>query len=173
MKNERKILYLSVVINYAIGIILGIILFFGQLRSGGDFPNDIYEYEKDVSVTDFIRMIWITMMWLFSVVAAYGILRIRLIHIVIILRGCISSFSALYVLHFWGIKEAVASILPQCVSVLPLLMIFSAEIAFPKSEARGNGIALKKYEVIMMIVLSVVSAGAEVLFFKAFCSYLF
>ena len=175
MSNERKILYVSTGINFVIGITLGIILFFCQIRSGGEFPQNMYEYEREVSVADFLRMVWIDLLWFVSVVIAYGILKARLIHPAIVIRGCISSFSVLYVLSVFGIKEMLATIIPQCFTILPMLIIFSAETVSKQisMENKASGISVKKSEIIGILALSVLSAGAEVLIFKAFCTYLF
>ncbi len=175
MKNERKILYLSVLINFVIGVILGIVLFFGQIRSGKGIVQNMYEYDTDVSVTDFIRMMWASVLWLLSVFVSYGILRAKHIHPVIIIRGCVNSFSVLYVLYLFGLKEAAVAFIPQCFTILPMLLMFSAETIYVQSqrENQSAGILFKKSDIVRIFALSLLSSGAEVLIFKAFCTYLF
>lgn len=175
MNNERKILYLSVVINFVIGIILGIVLFFGQLRSGENIGQNVYEYNTTVSITDLFRMVWTCVLWLLSVIISYGILRTKHIHPVIVLRGCINAFAVLYVLYLFGLKAAAAAFLPQCFTVLPMLLMFSAETVYiqKKRENPGCGIVFKKSDIAVIIAMSVLSSGVEILIFKAFCTYLF
>ncbi len=172
MSNERKMLYVSAGINFIIGIIAGIILFCGQMRNGASVTQSIYEFDKAVSVTDFVRMTWINLIWMFSIVAARSMLNAKLVHPVLVVRGCVNSFSLLYILSVFGIKEALSAILPQCFSVLPMLMIFSAEIAVKHSDS-DRGSSIRKSTVAAILLFSAISSGVEVLLFKAFCVYLF
>lgn len=174
MNNERKILYMSAIINLVIGVSVGIVLFFGQLRSGNSLPENIYDYEKNISVSDFLTALWINALWLFSIPLAYGLLRVRLIHPVVIVRGAVTSFTVLYTLQIFGFREASASVIPQCLCVLPMLIMFSAETASSrKGGERGADIIVRKSEIFGIIALSIVSAGIEVLVFNLFCTYLF
>ena len=175
MNNERKILYMSAGINFTIGIITGIILFFGQIRNGNIFSENIYDFDKVVSITDFIRMVWINLVWMFSVIIAHSMLKIKLIHPVLVARGCVNSFSLLYILNCFGIKEAATSIIPQCFTVLPMLIIFSAEAIWGRNDegVSKSAIAIKKHEILIIFILSLISAGAEILLFRFFSSNLF
>lgn len=175
MSNERKMLYMSVIINFVIGIVIGIILFFGQIRSQGSLPENIYSYDTVISAADFFRVAWVNLVWMFTTLAAQGILRVKFIHPIMIVRGCVASFTVLYTLYLFGIRESAASIIPQCLTTIPLLMFFSAESVLSKNsrESGMSGIVIKKSEVALMTVLSIVSAGAEVLIFMLFCIYLF
>ena len=175
MSNERKMLYMSVIINFVIGVVVGIILFFGQIRSQGPLPENIYNYDTVISWADFFRVAWVNLVWMFTTLAAQAILRVRFIHPIMIVRGCVASFTVLYTLYIFGIRESAASIIPQCLTTIPLLMFFSAESMSVKNlrESGVSGILIKKSEVALMIVLSIVSAGAEVILFRLFCTYLF
>lgn len=175
MSNERKMLYMSVIINFVIGIVVGIILFFGQIRSQGPLPENIYSYDTVISAADFLRVAWVNLVWMFTTLAAQGILRIRFIHPIMIVRGCVASFTVLYTLYLFGIRESAASVIPQCLTTIPLLMFFSAESMSGKNlrESGVSGILIKKSEAALMTVLSIVSAGAEVIIFRLFCTYLF
>lgn len=175
MSNERKMLYMSVIINFVIGVVVGIILFFGQIRSGGALPQDIYDYDTVISAADFFRVAWVNLIWMFTTLAAQGILRVRFIHPIMIVRGCVASFTVLYTLYLFGIRESAVSIIPQCLTAIPLLMFFSAESVSGKNtrESGISGILIKKSQAAIMTVLSIVSAGAEVIIFRLFCTYLF
>ncbi len=175
MSNERKMLYMSVIINFVIGVVVGIILFFGQIRSGEALPENIYDYDTVISVADFFRVAWVNLIWMFTTLAAQGMLRVRFIHPIMIVRGCVTSFTVLYTLYLFGIKESAASVIPQCLTSIPLLMFFSAESVLSKNsrESGMSGIVIKKSEAALMTVLSIVSAGAEVIIFRLFCTYLF
>ncbi len=175
MSNERKMLYMSVIINFVIGVVVGIILFFGQIRSGGALPENIYDYDTIISVADFFRVAWVNLIWMFTTLAAQGMLRVRFIHPIMIVRGCVTSFTVLYTIYLFGIRESLASVIPQCLTSIPLLMFFSAESVSGKNlrESGMSGIVIKKSEAALMTVLSIVSAGAEVIIFRLFCTYLF
>ncbi len=176
MNNERKILYISVGINFIVGIIVGIILFYGQMRAEPSLSENAYAYDKAATLADFLRISWLNFVWMFSVFIAHSILPMRMVHPVIVVRGLVSSFSILYILNSFGIKEAIASVIPQCLSVLPLLGAFSVETVLKHRENMKNGVeafSVKKYEIAAIFVFCLLSAGIEVLTFRLFCSYLF
>jgi len=174
MSNERKILYMSVAVNFTLGVILGIILFNGQIKTTSSI-GDMYDYDMTISFTDFFRIAWMNLLWMISILVARSILRARLIHPVITLRGLVNSFSFSYMLNFFGIKESLCAFLPQCLSVLPLLLIFSVETVLRMSSRlnEGNAIIVKKSEIFLVLFLSMFSSGAELMFFKLFCACLF
>lgn len=176
MNNERKILYLSAGINFIVGIIVGTILFYGQMRVDPSLAENVYAYDKAASLSDFLRLSWLNLIWVFSILIAHSIFPVRMVHPVLVVRGCVSSFSVLYILTCFSIKEAAASVIPQCLSVLPLLGAFSVETALRHRENIKSGVqtfSVKRYEVAAIFVFSIIAAGIEVLIFRLFCSYLF
>lgn len=176
MNNERKILYISVAVNFIVGIIIGIILFYGQMRTSPSFLENSYSYDKTVTLTDFFRLSWLNLIWMFSIFIAHSILSIRAVHPIIAVRGCVSSFSVLYILSMFGIREAAAAVIPQCLSVLPLLMAFSVSTVIKQRENLKNGCepcSIKRYEAAFIFLFAMLAAAAEVLFFRTFCIYLF
>lgn len=176
MKGERRALYISAAINFVTGIVLGIILFYGQLKSTGKELGVIYEYDKTSSLSDFIRLSWLNILWMLSIFFARCILPLGFFHPIVVIRGCISSFSMLYILTLFGVREAVASIVPQCISVLPLLLFFSVETVIKYRDNLQSGYepcALKRHEIASIFVFAMLSAAAEVLVFRVFCNYLF
>ncbi len=176
MNEKRKVLYISAAINFVTGVVLGIILFYGQLKSIGEEVKAVYEYDKTVSLSDFFRLSWLNVLWMLSVFFARSIMPSGFFHPIACVRGIVSSFSMIYILSLFGIKEAVASLLPQCVSILPLLMYFSVETAVKYRENVQNGYepcSLKRQEIATMLILSMLSGAAEVLLFSFFCNYLF
>lgn len=176
MNNERKILYISAGINFVVGIIVGTILFYGQVRVDPSLGENVYAYDKSATIADFMRLSWLNLVWIFSVLIAHSIFPARMVHPVVIVRGCVNSFSVFYILTCFGIKEAIASVIPQCLSVLPLLGIFSVEAALKHRENIKSGVqnfSVKRYEVAAIFIFSILAAGVEVLTFRLFCSYLF
>ena len=176
MDQERKAAYIAAVINFITGIIFGIILFYGQLKSGNDEIRVVYEYEKTVSLADFLRLSWMNVIWLISVFFARCIAPSGFFHPVVCVRGIVSSFSMLYILALFGFREAVSSILPQCVSILPLLLNFSVETAQKHKKNAQNGYEvclLKRREIAAIFILSMLAGAVEVLFFRIFCKNLF
>ena len=165
MNNERRILYISVAANFIIGIIIGIILFYGQMRIEPAVLEGGYTYDKSATLADFFRLSWLNTIWLLSIFLAHCILPLRMVHPIIAVRGCVSSFSILYILTLLGIKEAVAAVIPQCLSVLPMLAIFSVETTVKYRENIKNGYSpcsFKRYEIVSIFMFS----G----FFAHFCS---
>lgn len=176
MNNERKILYVSAAINFIVGIIVGIILFYGQMRTDPSLGESVYDYDKSVTIADFLRLSWLNLIWILSVFIAHIIFPVRMAHPVLVIRGCISSFSILYILSSFGIREAAASVLPQCLSVLPLLGVCSVETAMKYRENiknKATAFSLKRYEIAAIFLFSLLAAGVEVIAFRFFCSYLF
>ena len=176
MNNDRKKLYISAGINFIVGIILGIILFYGQLKSDPTLTEKIYTYDKSVTLADFIRLSWLNLRWIFSVFISHSILPLRVIHPVLTIRGCVNSFSILYILSVFGIKEAFATALGQCLSILPLLGMFSVEAVIRHRENVRNGLeafSVKRRELTAIFVFSLLSAGVEVILFRLLCTYLF
>jgi len=174
MSNERKILYMSAGVNFTVGIVIGIILFYGQLHSGKSLPQELYAYDRDVVAMDLVRVLWIDLIWIISVIIARSMLHVKLMHPVLIARGCVNAFTVLYILNYFGIKEAIVSILPQCLTILPLLLVFSSETAI-KSDTDSSKylLSVKRRDVLLALFFSFVAAGTEVIMFAAFCTYLF
>ncbi|MBQ3022190.1 MAG: hypothetical protein IJD91_02535 [Clostridia bacterium] len=176
MNDERKTLYISAAINFVIGIVLGTVLFYGQIKGTGTEIVSVYEYDKTTSLSDFFRLSWLNILWMLSVFFARCILPLGFIHPIITVRGLISSFSMLYILSVFGVREAVASIFPQCVSVLPLLLYFSVETVTKYRENLRNGnepCCLRRHEIASIFVWSMLSGVAEVFVFRILCKYLF
>lgn len=176
MNSERKMLYISVGINFVVGVILGAVLFYGQLRSNPGVFETEYIYSKDVMIADFFRVAWLNILWLFSIFIAHNMISVAAMHPIVAIRGCAGSFSMLYILHFLGIKEAAASVLPQCLSILPLIAVFSVETVMKRRELVQSGFepfSMRRSDVAGIFVFSLLAAGAEVLFFRFFCVCLF
>lgn len=175
LTQERKKLCLFTAINFIVGIIIGIVLFYGQQRSNPGIFEGSYEYDTALELMDFFRVSWLNLLWLFSIFIAHNILPIASMHPCLLLRGCMSSFSVMYILTYIGIKEAAASVTAQCFSVLPLLMFFSVEIAKKRREMSENsqeGISLRKSEIFLMFFAAALTGGVEMVLFNAICTIL-
>ena len=176
MKKDYKPLYISVAINFLVGAVIGIILFYGQVKNAGEEINVIMEYNKEATLSDFFRLSWENALWLVALFFARSILPVAFLHPIVALRGTVSSFSALYILTAFGVREMMVSLFPQCVSILPILAFFSVEAVLKYKNNVQNGhepCSLRRYEVASMLVMSVVASAVEVLFFAFFCKYLF
>lgn len=176
MTSERKKLYLYAGINFIIGITLGIVLFYGQIRHNPSVFSTEYSYDKTVEIIDFLRAWWLNAMWLFSVFIAHGLLRAAPIHIIVGVRGCASSYGSMYIANYLGIKETVISVLPQCMTILPLLMWYSVTRAEKRREDYENGregIVMRRTDGIKIFLLSLISAVLETAIFALFSYCLF
>ena len=171
MNEERRKIYISALINFLVGIVLGIILFYGQQKVDRGDLTAIYEYDKTVSTTDFFRLSWLNLLWLITIFFARILMPIWFFHPVFFVRGTISSFSMLYIVTLFGKVEAVASLIPQCFSILPLLLYFSVETVL-KFKNSCELSTLKRGEIAKLFVFSMIAGATEVLLFEFFCNYL-
>ncbi len=166
---ERKKLCLCTGINFLAGIIIGTVLFYAHLRSNPQsLATELY-YEKSLQIIDVLRVWWLNIMWMLSVFIAHTVLPAASLHIVVGVRGSVSSFSVLYLLESFGIKEAVVSALPQCVSVLPMLMWFSVMCVEKRRLMIKEGkepFRISRGETVGMFLLSAVAAVAESIVFS-------
>ena len=171
--SKRKVLYISVAVNFLIGTLIGIILFYGQMRTDASVIKNGYTYDTSVTLTDFFRLSWINVIWIISIFISQGMLPIRVIHPALVIRGCMNSFSTLYILTLFGVKEAASAALPQCFSALPLLLIFSAELALRYRKDEKEMLSVRRLDATLMLFLSVIAGTLETLVFRLFCTYLF
>lgn len=176
MNSERRMLYISVGVNFFIGVIWGILLFYGQMRNNAEVFDGGYIYNAEASLVDFFRVTYLNSLWMFSIFIAHNILSVQFLYPIMMLRGCGSAFSLMYILCFVGIKEAVCSALPQCISVLPMLTVFSVKIVAKRRENIKNKLepfSLSRADMAKIFLAAAGAAGAETLLFKLFCSYFF
>ncbi len=108
-------------------------------------------------------------MWMLSVLLGHSVMCAAPIHVIIGLRGAVNSFSALFMLEFFGVKESAVAVIPQCLSVLPMLMIFSGFYV----EKRKNGITegkeflvLTRKETASIFGFSLIAALLEAVIFR-------
>ena len=176
LNEERKKLYLYTMMNLLSGIILGIVLFYANMRSGAGVSFGEYYYDKTVGFSEVVRAWWANIMWMMSAFLAHSILSVSFLHIIVWVRGMASGFSVLYLLESFGIKEALSSSVPQCVSALPILIWFSVNCVQKKKELCEKGISyliLKRRDTAIVFLLSMVAAIVEIGVFKLFCCVLF
>lgn len=176
MSNERRILYLSVGISFLAGVIVGILLFYGQMRSNPSVFENEYIYDTNVTISDFFRVSYLNMLWMFSIFISHNILPLGTVHPIVAVRGCAGAFCIMYILTFAGIREAVVSVLPQCLTILPVMAIFCVEIVIRRRENIKRGaepFSLRRSDVLAIFAFSVLAAGAETLLFRFFSLCLF
>ena len=111
MTEERKKVINSICISFLTGTILGIILFFAQLKSGAE--NVVFEIKKNISTGDFFRVAWMNMLWMISVFIARCILPVRYMHPIILLHGIKIGFSSTCMIKLSGAVNAAVVIIPQ------------------------------------------------------------
>ena len=171
MNDERRILYICMAANFVVGVIVGILLFYGQLKSNADVFDGAYSYSASVELADFFRVWWLNVLWLFSIFIAHNILPVSVIHPIIFLRGCASSFSMMYILRFVGVGEAVVSVIPQCVSVLPLLGMFSVNVIMKRRDNLQSGrepFSMRSSDAIKLFMFAAAAGVVETLVFRLF-----
>ena len=145
---------------------MGTILFYGQIKNDPSVFSGGYVYNKTLSLSDFFRVSYLNILWVFASFLCYNILPFSPVHPVLLIRAAMSSFSLLYILTFVGIKEASACILPQCFSILPLLMFFSVHNSIRYGKKKEGGFSLKRGEIFFIFLLSMLSGGIEVALFR-------
>ena len=168
MNSERKKLYMYSAVNFIIGIMLGIILFYGQIKN---FPEGFfgeYSYDKTPQLLDLIRVAHLNIMWLFSAFMARSILPAAPAHPILLIRGLTNSFSAMYIMKFIGIREAVFSVFPQCLSFIPVMMYFSVLTIEKRRKLCAEGrepSVLCRLDCVEIIICGILAAIAEMLVF--------
>lgn len=176
MKNERKKLYIAVCVNFLIGIMAGIVLFYGQLRANTYIEQGEYTYTTTVELMDFFRVTWLNLLWFFSIFIAHNILPAAYVHPIVAVRGCSNSFSVMYMLRFIGIKEAAVSALSQCFSILPALMITQVRLIEKRRQMKlryNEPLILGRRETLIFFISAMLAGAAETLIFRFFCLCLF
>ena len=151
---------------------MGIVLFYGQMKHDSSIFGAEYSYDSTVEIIDFFRVWWLNTMWLFSAFLAQAFLRVAPIHIIVAVRGCASSYGSMYLINYIGVKEAVISVLPQCISILPLLIWYSVNCGMKRISNENEGVFMKRGDGVRIFLLSMFSAGIETLCFMVLCRYL-
>ena len=149
---------------------MGIILFYGQIKSFPEALSQDYSYDKNLQLSDLIRAVHLNIMWLFAIFMARSILPAAPAHPILLIRGLASSFSAMYIMSFIGVKEAVLSVLPQSFSFIPIIIYFSVCIVEKRRKLAAEGkepSVLCRYDCIQMIFLGILAAMIEMLIFMA------
>ena len=169
MVREQKLIYISVGINFLVGIIIGMVLFYGQIRTDSSVFGEVNVTGGAISFGDFLHVSWLNLLWLIFIFLFHNLLPMPFVHPVMMLRGCCSSFCVMYILTFSGIKEAVAAVLPQCFSILPVMMIFSEKVVSKRKSMIENGrepFSFSRIEALTTILISLMAGGLEVVFFR-------
>ena len=168
LSGERKKLCVSVGVNFFLGIVVGAMLFYAHIKSGQEMLSKDLYYEKNVNTLDVLRVGWLNAMWMFSVFMAHTVIPVGAFHIVIGVRGAVNSFSLLYLIYMFGVKKAIVSVLPQCVSVLPMLMWFSVLCVERRKMRSMDGkdmFCLVRKDTLLIFFCSALAAAMEVFVF--------
>lgn len=154
--------FMAVGINFFIGTMLGVILFYGQLKHSAELQE--YELVKSLSPTDIARLARTNFLWIFAIFAAACIAPIRAAQPVMLIRGSVCGFTASYIIRTASAAAAAAAIIPQCLSALPAMALYSALIEDKRRNAVLAGKdpdSLKRRDILIAFVFSVISALAE------------
>ncbi len=168
MVREQRLIYISVGINFLVGIIVGMVLFYGQIRTDISVFDEMNVSGGVISFGEFLHVSWLNFLWLIFIFLFHNLLPMPLIHPVMMLRGCCSSFCVVYILTFLGIKEAVAAVLPQCFSILPIMILFSEKVVNKRKKIIENGgepFTFNRNEVLLTLLISLIAGGLEVVFY--------
>ena len=175
VSTERKRILNSVCINFLCGVIMGIILFYSQLKAGGMIAEDL-DIENNISAEDLFRIAWMNMLWLVSVFLARCVAPVRYMHPIMVVRGLINGFSATCIIHQCGAVKAAAVVLPQVMTLVVMLAAYSVILIEKRSAAilkLKEPNVMKKTEIIAMMLFSLLAAAAEIALFKLFLLCLF
>lgn len=169
MVREQKLIYISVGINFLVGIIVGMVLFYGQVRTDISVFDEINVASGVISFGEFLHVSWLNLLWLIFIFLFHNLLPMPLIHPVMMLRGCCTSFCVMYLLTFMGIRQTAAAVLPQCFSILPIMMLFSVKVVGKRKAIIENGgepFTFNRREALLTILIAMASGGLEVTFFR-------
>ncbi len=174
LSDDAKKTFLAVGINFFIGTMLGVILFYGQLKHSADLRR--FELTDSISPADAARLIWMNTLWLLAIFIAQCIAPIRAAQPVMLIRGCVCGFTASYIIRSSSAAAAAAAVIPQCLTVLPAMAVYSALTGEKRKNALLTGRepdALKRKDIFVLLAFSVISALAETAVFSAFSLILF
>ena len=169
MNREQKLIYISVGINFLVGIIIGMVLFYGQIRTDISVFDEVNVTGGVISFGEFLHVSWLDLLWLIFIFLFHNLLPMPFIHPVMMLRGCCTSFCVMYILTFMGIKEAMAAVIPQCFSILPIMILFSVKVVGKRKNIIENGgepFTFNRREALLTILISLIAGGLEVVFFR-------
>lgn len=169
MNREQKLIYISVGINFLVGIIIGMVLFYGQIRTDISVFDEVNVTGGVISFGEFLHVSWLDLLWLIFIFLFHNLLPMPFIHPVMMLRGCCTSFCVMYILTFMGIKEAMAAVIPQCFSILPIMILFSVKVVGKRKNIIENGgepFTFSRSEALLTVLISLIAGGLEVIFYR-------
>lgn len=169
MNREQKLIYISVGINFLVGIIIGMVLFYGQIRTDISVFDEVNVTGGVISFGEFLHVSWLDLLWLIFIFLFHNLLPMPFIHPVMMLRGCCTSFCVMYILTFMGTKEAMAAVIPQCFSILPIMILFSVKVVGKRKNIIENGgepFTFSRSEALLTVLISLIAGGLEVIFYR-------
>lgn len=172
--DQKKIIITMV--NYGVGAVTGIVLFYAQIRGVGIDFSENAQFVPSLSVESFIKTAWTNMLWIFSIFLFHSITSCANAQPVMAVRGMVDTFCVMYLLSSSGVKVAMASALPQCFSILPVLVFFTLSILKRRKNAVLSGrepCTIKRRDAALFFTISLLAACVEAVFFKLICTILF
>ena len=174
LSDDAKKTFLAVGINFFIGAMLGVILFYGQLKHSAELRS--FELVRKVSPADVFRLVRMNILWLLAIFIAKCIAPMRAAQPIMLIRGSVCGFTASYIIRSSSAAAVAAAVIPQCLTALPAMALYSALI----NEKRKNSVragkdpdSLKRRDVFVLLAFSVFSALAETAVFSALNIILF
>ncbi len=167
-ENKRDVLLIA--INFTVGVIIGIVLFYANIRT--QEVNEALTLNKTFTLEAFFRTAYQNMLWLFSIFLFHSIAIEFVFQPIIIVRGIVNGFSACYMLKALGVLEAFLVSFSQCLSILPAMAFFTLYIRNKKKMNASKKIepcVTRPRDALNIFIISLFCALLEGLIFKAVC----
>lgn len=171
--SERKKMLVSTGVNFALGSVMGTILFYGFLRGGGGVRN--IEFSRDITPLAVARLTWLNLLWLFSIFIMHQMFFTRFFQPIMIVRAVTCTFSASYIMTYSSVRAAVAAVLPQCLSILPIMAFFTSSVIKRQERkclGEKSGCTIQSKDVFRIFLIGALGALLETLFFAIICRLL-
>lgn len=162
---------LCAAIYFTLGTAAGIVLFYGT-GAAAEFSAKL----SPVTPILFARLVWNDILWLLSVYMAGIMFPFYGAHPVLAVRGVVNGYSLSCMLKSSGVKYAAAAAIPQCLSILPMLLVLSAHTHVRRkylTEQNKDPSVMRKSETLTIFAYAISTAAVETLFYTLFCKILF
>ena len=165
----KRRVYIYIAANFMLGAMLGIILFYAQQKSEGYImDNQSVLLKENIGAIDFLQLAWLNLLWLTAIPVSRLFAPHRGTHPIMLARGAICTFSVCCLLKYGTILKAAAAVIPQCFSMFPAMTTVSGLYTLKNENGKKYSEAITRRELLLMMVLALLSAGAETLLYTAF-----
>ena len=165
----KRRVYIYIAVNFMLGAMLGIVLFYAQQKNEGNImDNQSVLLKKNIGAIDFLQLAWLNLLWLTAIPVSRLIAPHKGAHPIMLARGAICTFSVCCLLKYTAVLKAAAAVIPQCFSIFPAMAAVSGLCTQKNENGKKTSEAITRRELILMAVLSLMSAGVETLLYTAF-----